>query len=113
MSMVEKMATLKQAMAIAREQALVQHQAFSAHHLYYAHAKPPQTAFPGFRPSAQHTTGEVVPGQLRQNGQPMTKSGQVCKKFLAAGCTYIHDHPNTRAPATAVDTAAEANPPTK
>lgn len=87
MNMVEKMATLKQAMAIAREQLLNQHQAFSAHHLYYAHAKPPQTAFPGFPPSAQHTTGEIVLGHFRQNGQPMTKSSQVCKKFLAASCT--------------------------
>ncbi|KAL3158276.1 hypothetical protein ABBQ38_010522 [Trebouxia sp. C0009 RCD-2024] len=49
----------------------------------------------------------------RNNGQPMTKSSQVCKEFMSGTCTYgakyIHEHPPTanRPAAAAPEQSAE------
>lgn len=31
---------------------------------------------------------QIIPSRLRKTGQPMTRSGQVCKQFLTGTCTH-------------------------
>ena len=102
----QAMSALKQQKAIARETALVQQQAFQAASQAMLSYRPPPPAYGYPRGLARHTTahlGEIIPGRFRANGQPMTKSGQVCKKYLTGSCTYgakcIFEHPTHMAPA--------------
>ena len=47
-----------------------------------------QAAYPQWRAAAPATLGGVLPGRYKNEGQPMTKSSQVCRKFLAGAYTY-------------------------
>ena len=120
LSMIHAMAELKQRKAAAKEAAQLQQQAIQqTSQAMIAFRTPPQASYSSYsqwkHPTANHS--EIIPGRFKANGQPMTKSEQVCKKFLSGSCTYgakcIFDHPASMAPASGPSSAADMTMDTK